>query len=1321
STVKTDKVVARNVQQDFTPSPSDATSSKGVDVPPTSPSKKRLFRLEMERVLHNLGPGFTTDAPLLHRAPEWQALVNFVDTCITTGQRKSMFVSGAPGSGKSALMKVMEQHVATAWTACKTSLQVINLNAMSLGDASSVYKAIAAQVTNKECSTAEQATEALSLAFKSTHTTTFLILDEIDVLLKGKGERDLYQLFEWAHHPFSSVIFVGIANSIDLTERCLPLLKSNDCKPVSVVFAPYSYDAICDILKQRVVVGSLTPKPVVDVMAMSYLARKIASTSGDIRTCLSICKASLLAHQANDCQIPVTLQDMLQVMKTNMNAPTPSHWQSLPRMTQLVLFAALQIKADRPGVYNTSAAYDKYCELVRRTMNLSQLLSVGEFNQKLDTLAADGLVEFKKDKTTFKLFGSPERAEKFFASDSSLEVEGWSKTKYSHGQLYLAPDADLMNFKMTVNVFERKRPALVLALELTNPPNTPNEVAIWDIVSAFLISAKCVSRIMLSAQATWYCSPRVENLAHLVPNVTMFETQRGATLKYLCGIFPESIALKSSFAQDRHAASSPQAAMPAVLPSPVGINDANTPSTCTLDSNNASLSPKEIPMEAIWRVLETWQWTRQETSARTWSYMHPTLTSPIHTDVGLRRYLGTSGLMRDVAAAAVASNSPIDRARTITRPPRPAMPMTAKTKKKKTQPRPKLVLGEIEDGLHQLGWKSFEGSLGTVYCKPHVVVFAGGRLKVASCSGVHGVDFFIGSTSLVEYVRGTPALEASVRHILASDTVVEAESVPTAAPQPPSSSRTPPLPATAALCPAPTLRSHGHKTSSSKAQFAAVFQELTKLGWTRRPSTLGYSYCKPPTDDLNEPTEFFSSADVEAYVRASGEWDRIEQLVQRKRSQRHRVVDDDSCDDVWAQLKAKGWTRKRLADGEVEFHAPLDGQHATSAEPVVMPGRKRRRRQRPADHNDDNMGDETKARMAGESDELAPQTTVASTLEGDEHRVELSTLVHEDRSSEPAQVEMIVLPEPSNNERTRALDALSPRYRLKSLVGRDVHWQAAMAFVARSFAVGCGSVCVSGPRGTGKSALVALLEEQVAAECAGRGRQLRPRHVDMSASVPRTSSLFVELANEMTNVQYASDADAMSALEETCRDPSWLTYEHDSPPHEVASIACAPYSKDALRWILNQRLPDNSVVDDAAIEFVAQQVAEISGDAQVTLDICVLAILLMQRRQDHVPVTVEVMATATSACLTHYRDQLMSALPPTTQMVLYVLMSTIDKTGLVGSLQRAYTVQCGRSAPLSRVDWGAHVQMLYGNGVVDIDNDMYTVRVTLENIVDPET
>jgi cell division control protein 6 len=57
-----------------------------------------------------------------------------------------------------------------------------------------------------------------------------LILDEMDILLKGKGEQqDLYRLFEWAHRPHSSLIFVGIANSIDLTERYLPYLRTRDC------------------------------------------------------------------------------------------------------------------------------------------------------------------------------------------------------------------------------------------------------------------------------------------------------------------------------------------------------------------------------------------------------------------------------------------------------------------------------------------------------------------------------------------------------------------------------------------------------------------------------------------------------------------------------------------------------------------------------------------------------------------------------------------------------------------------------------------------------------------------------------------------------------------------------------------------------------------------------------------------------------------------------------------------------------------------------------------------------------------------------------
>ncbi|RHY30450.1 hypothetical protein DYB32_004312 [Aphanomyces invadans] len=398
--------------EDFTPSPSTAAAASKPAQTEVSPSKKKtVMQLEFERVLHNLSSGYTTKSPLLHRTNEWRELVNFFDRCITTGQRKSVFVSGAPGSGKSALMKLMEQHVVLAWkeSSCDTSLQVVNLNAMQLGNAGSVYKSIAAQVTNQDYSTAEEATAALELAFKSQNSTTFLILDEIDVLLQGKGERDLYRLFEWAHHPFSSVIFVGIANSIDLTERHLPLLKSQDCKPLSVVFGAYSHDAISDILKQRVLTDSLTPMPVIDVMTLTFLARKVASTDGDIRKALSICRSCLMQQQMRDVLTPVTMADMVAVMKLYLTSSNASKWQQQPRLTK--------VQTDRPGVYNTNTVYDKYCEVGRKSMSMSQLISMGEFNQMLDALAAEGLVEIKKDKSSFKLFGSTESAEKYFAAD----------------------------------------------------------------------------------------------------------------------------------------------------------------------------------------------------------------------------------------------------------------------------------------------------------------------------------------------------------------------------------------------------------------------------------------------------------------------------------------------------------------------------------------------------------------------------------------------------------------------------------------------------------------------------------------------------------------------------------------------------------------------------------------------------------------------------------------------------------------------------------------------------------------------------------------
>ncbi|KAH9116262.1 hypothetical protein AeMF1_009793 [Aphanomyces euteiches] len=416
---KTDKVVARNVQQDFTPSPSENSSKPTQKSPPQSPAKKTQMDLEIERVLQSLAPSYPLTS-LLHRNKEWLELTQFVDACIHRDQRKSVFLSGTPGTGKSALVRLMEQYVENSWAkASKSSkMQFVNLNAMTLGDAASIFKAIASQVTNTDYSSSEQAISALDVAFKSNDSVTFLILDEIDILLRGKGESNLYRLFEWAHHPESSMVFIGIANSIDMTERYLPLLRQRDCKPLSVVFQPYNYDAILDILKQRICEDPLLDKPIFDFMSIAFLARKVASTSGDIRTALNLCRCCLLQKQIQSVASPVLLNDMVNAVKKGLEAPGISLLQTLPRMAQLVVYAASKVHGVRDGVYNINTVYDKYCDLVRKSMSLSQLVTLGEFNQKLDTLEAQGIVTLHAKKGVFKLFVSSAESEKYFASES---------------------------------------------------------------------------------------------------------------------------------------------------------------------------------------------------------------------------------------------------------------------------------------------------------------------------------------------------------------------------------------------------------------------------------------------------------------------------------------------------------------------------------------------------------------------------------------------------------------------------------------------------------------------------------------------------------------------------------------------------------------------------------------------------------------------------------------------------------------------------------------------------------------------------------------
>ena len=147
-----------------------------------------------------------------------------------------------------------------------------------------------------------------------------IILDEMDQLLAGSKEI-LYRAFEWTRIAGSKFILLGIANSLDLTVRHIPLMtaspksmspkartpagaKSQVMKqqlqvntPVAsklMQFPPYERTDIEKILESRMTeVGS----HVFDTTAIKFVAAKVSATTGDMRKALNACQNALEATE----------------------------------------------------------------------------------------------------------------------------------------------------------------------------------------------------------------------------------------------------------------------------------------------------------------------------------------------------------------------------------------------------------------------------------------------------------------------------------------------------------------------------------------------------------------------------------------------------------------------------------------------------------------------------------------------------------------------------------------------------------------------------------------------------------------------------------------------------------------------------------------------------------------------------------------------------------------------------------------------------------------------------------------------------------------
>uniref|UniRef100_A0A1I7TJY9 Cell division control protein n=1 Tax=Caenorhabditis tropicalis TaxID=1561998 RepID=A0A1I7TJY9_9PELO len=267
----------------------------------------------------------------------------------------SVYISGQPGTGKTATtLKVLES--------LGSSVRSCMINCASTCSKLILFKTIFESLGLD----AKPKIDIFEEHVKSLKIPLVLVLDEIDHLASRKNTA-LYAAFQWPETLSYKIIVIGIANSIDLTERLLPKLMLTK-PPKRLVFEPYTKDDIVEILNDKMRQEEST----VDSKAIELTARKVAAMSGDLRTALHIFKQQKSRTTSLDSEgalpgTPVSgCREVLGIINNVYSSPLAR--ARLPLQPRILLAVSLSLSSNKKCTFDRSSltsAYYKACEALR--------------------------------------------------------------------------------------------------------------------------------------------------------------------------------------------------------------------------------------------------------------------------------------------------------------------------------------------------------------------------------------------------------------------------------------------------------------------------------------------------------------------------------------------------------------------------------------------------------------------------------------------------------------------------------------------------------------------------------------------------------------------------------------------------------------------------------------------------------------------------------------------------------------------------------------------------------------------------------------------
>ena len=329
------------------------------------------------------------------RESEFSLVYSHLEAAITDGSGACIYISGTPGTGKTATVREVVSRLDEAVRADELDDFIfVEINGMKITDPHQSYSLLWQALKDQRVSPS-QALDLLEREFSNPsprRVPCVVLMDELDQLVT-KNQSVMYNFFNWPGLRHSRLIVLAVANTMDLPERTLSNKISSRLGLTRITFPGYNHEQLMKIIQSRL---QGVPGTVVESDAVQFASRKVAAVSGDARRALDICRRAVELAEAEvkgaedaepatpskrakaktgEADKPkisskgkVTIATVKRAINEATTSPLQQYLRALPFASKLVL-ASLLVRNERTGVPDTT--YGDMMEEMKRALVIS--------------------------------------------------------------------------------------------------------------------------------------------------------------------------------------------------------------------------------------------------------------------------------------------------------------------------------------------------------------------------------------------------------------------------------------------------------------------------------------------------------------------------------------------------------------------------------------------------------------------------------------------------------------------------------------------------------------------------------------------------------------------------------------------------------------------------------------------------------------------------------------------------------------------------------------------------------------------------------------